>query len=257
MPAPPAAEPGRRSAAVPEAAEESPNFFDERFDFEEPFDLLESAEAPAVSPEAPEPAAAESSERPPRKRRRRRRRGRDSEQRDSRAEVLPEASGDRSSEVAPTAAEDLDRISVEAEAEAVDVERPSDETPAEAEERRSRRRRPRRGKKRPRGAEPSRDAADRSPVAEPAPESPEPYDMEEIDRGVHEDHEIESGEGDEVEGDHAARLGFRGIPTWDEVIGLIVDKNLEARTKRAASHPVRGHRGPRDNRGSGGNRRPS
>ncbi len=28
----------------PESPEESPNFFDERFDFEEPYDLLESAE---------------------------------------------------------------------------------------------------------------------------------------------------------------------------------------------------------------------
>ncbi len=65
---------------------------------------------------------------------------------------------------------------------------------------------------------------------------------------------VELGEGDEEDGDRSVRLGFRGIPTWEEAIGLIVSKNLEARAKRPASgsHSGRGRRGPRDKRGQGG-----
>ena len=88
---------------------------------------------------------------------------------------------------------------------------------------------------------------------------PEEHDLDVLDHGDLADEGIEPGEGDEDEGDRPARLGFRGIPTWQEAIGLIVDKNLELRAKRSAggSHSGRGHRGPRDNRGQGGRRRPS
>ena len=129
--APSATEATRRSSAVPEAAEESPNFFDERFDFEEPFDLLESGESAAVPPETSEQAG-ESGERRPRKRRRRRRRGREGEPRESREPVLPEISDDRPSDIAPPAPEDSEQIFAAAEAETVDIERPSDEPTVES-----------------------------------------------------------------------------------------------------------------------------
>ena len=39
-------------------------------------------------------------------------------------------------------------------------------------------------------------------------------------------------EDDEIDGDRPARLGFRGIPTWEEAVGMIVKKNLDTRAKR-------------------------
>jgi hypothetical protein len=73
---------------------------------------------------------------------------------------------------------------------------------------------------------------------------------------VHE--EFEGEEGDLEDGDVPARLGFRGIPRWDEVVGMMIDRNLESRSKRAANHSHSGNhgnnRGPRDNRDNRGNR---
>jgi ribonuclease E len=261
------AEPGRRTAAVPQAAEESPNFFDERFDFEEPYDLLESGEAPAAGPETAEPTTEpttestdEPAEKRPRRRRRRRGRGRgrDSEQRDSSEKAQPEDSGDRVDEAVAEVGEESDRISVVeevVEAEGVDIDQPRDEA-AKSEERRTKRRRPRRGKKKPRSAEPDQTAADESRDAESVSDSDDSHEMETVEVGALADDRIESGEDDDDDGP-SARLGFRGIPTWDEAIGMIVDKNLEARAKRpsSGSHPSRGRRGPRDNRSQGGKRR--
>jgi len=247
---PVAAESDRRSSAVPETAEESPNFFDERFDFEEPFDLLESAEPPAAEPGAPA-REGEPEERRPRRRHRRRRRGREPEPRDATQQAVSEEAADRSGSMAPAAEA--------GEAPAVDSERPRDEAAAETEERRARRRRPHRGKKRPRGDEPDRTAAGGTVGAEAASEFPEQYEAETVGAGVLAGEAGEPGEGDEVEGEPSARLGFRGIPTWEETIGLIVDKNLEARSRRPGGGPRsgRGSHGPRNDRGRGGKRRPS
>jgi hypothetical protein len=254
----PAAEPSRRSLSVPEAAEESPNFFDERFDFEEPFDLLESAEPPAAGPEAP-PETTEPGEKHPRKRRRRRRRGRESVRGDSREQDLAEASAVPSTDVAPPAVADSDQFSAAAEAEAVDVEPPRDEAAVAAEERRSKRRRPRRGKKKPHAAEPSRAAAGRMADSEALSEPAQARDLETVEPRTLPQDGSEPGESDDSEAERPGRLGFRGIPTWEEAIGLIVDKNLEARTKRSGggSHAGRGQHSPRDSRSERGGKRRS
>ncbi len=60
-------------------------------------------------------------------------------------------------------------------------------------------------------------------------------------------------EDERLGGDRPARVGFRGIPTWEEAVGLVITKNMEARSKRSGGGPSkgRGDRGPRDNRGRG------
>jgi hypothetical protein len=86
-------------------------------------------------------------------------------------------------------------------------------------------------------------------------------DEVEVDVDLFAGDELESVEGEPSEGEQPARLGFRGIPTWEEVLGLLIDKNIEARSKRSAGgpHHGRGNRGPRDNRGGrgGGDKRRS
>jgi hypothetical protein len=81
--------------------------------------------------------------------------------------------------------------------------------------------------------------------------------MEAVEVGALADDRLESDEEDEADEGPSVRLGFRGIPTWDEAIGMIVDKNLEARAKRSSGgpRPSRGKRPPRDNRGSGDKQR--
>ena len=53
-----------------------------------------------------------------------------------------------------------------------------------------------------------------------------------------------------------ARIGFRGIPTWEEAVGLVITKrNLESRSKHHSSGgPAKGRndRSGRDTRGRGG-----
>ena len=136
-------------------------------------------------------------------------------------------------------------------AEAVEIERPRGEAAMTPEERRSKRRRPHRKKKKPRGDEPSRTVAGGTADTEAASEPAEPYELETVEAYAPAEDGIEAGEGDEAEAERPGRLGFRGIPTWEEAIGLIVDKNLEARAKRSGGgpRPDRGNRGPRDNRG--------
>ena len=64
-------------------------------------------------------------------------------------------------------------------------------------------------------------------------------------------------EDDQLDGDRPARVGFRGIPTWEEAVGLVITKNLEARSKRPNGGPPkgRGDRGGRDSRGRGNGKR--
>jgi ribonuclease E len=301
--APPVAEQARRGARAPEAPEESPNFFDERFDFEEPFDLLESAEAaesvePAEAaesaealPTADEPTAETGGPRSKRPRRRRRRRRGGGEHREGRDANAP-AGEDRSAEIEPTlAGEELPQelVASEAETEAISGERPDVEGEAgEPAERRPKRRRSRRGRKRRSGE--TAEAADKpaeTPSELAADDLSEVHlEAAEADVAADEDFGLADGgfgatdegfgaadeglasadegleleEGDEGDDQRSPRLGFRGIPTWEEAVGLIVNKNIETRAKRpngGAQHG-RGHRGPRDNRGGrGGKRRPS
>ena len=176
-------------------------------------------------------------------------------------------------------------VASEAEAEAVGAERREGEGEAgESGERRPRRRRSRRGRKRHTGE--ASDAADKP--AEAPTQSAADEDLDdlsdvraeafEVDVSADEglgladeglglaEEELEEGlgleEGEEGDDQQSPRLGFRGIPTWEEAVGLIVNKNIETRAKRpnGGGQHGRGHRGPRDNRGGrggGGKRRPS
>ena len=47
------------------------------------------------------------------------------------------------------------------------------------------------------------------------------------------------------------KVGFRNIPTWEEVVGLVVAKNIESRSKRSQGNAPkgRGRRGARSNQG--------
>ena len=67
------------------------------------------------------------------------------------------------------------------------------------------------------------------------------------------------GDDEQAGDDRPARVGFRGIPTWEEAVGLVIAKNIEARSKRSGGGPAkgRGDRGPRDNRGRGNGKRRS
>jgi hypothetical protein len=242
-----------RRPPPPELPEESPNFFDERFDFEEPFDLLESTEPPVATTETSGDAEESTEKRPRRRRRRRGRgRGRGGEQRDS-ADREPVAREEREER------EECEESDQEPEGpvEAIGEERSSED--GESPDGRSRRRRPRRGRHR-RDRESAPTAA--GEPAEPREPSHEPSrlrDDEPLDADLFADDGLELGEDEQAESDQPARLGFRGIPPWDEVVGLLIDKNIEAHAKRpAGSHHGRGgNRGPRDNRGGnrGGDKR--
>jgi len=239
---PQAAEPVRRPPALPEAVEDSPNFFDERFDFEEPFDLLESGESPAQTETSQQ--AAEPSEKRSRKRRRRRPR--------DRAPESPETEEQRQ----PTEAE-----------KSIGEREPAG---AESEPRRGKRRRPRRGKKHRSSeeitvgaGEPPRDQTDSThaqPRSRLSPEIRESADAERnmlSDRQSVRDRDKSFSEDDDDE--TPAKNGFRGIPPGEDAGGRIVDKKLAARAKRppGAPHSPRGQRGGRDGRTHSGKRRSS
>jgi hypothetical protein len=250
-------EQGERDVPPPRAPEESPNFFDERFDPEEPFDLLESSESSSAASETAGEAAVEPTESRPRKRRRRRRsRGRGSDQREPPAADAPTTADDRSGETVSASAEDLVCEFVADEGGAAAPKQSHDQANAdESQERHPKRRRSRRGRKRRSDTEATAGVADK--VADSGGPSADAgsQDSEAIEDEVLDDVALELGEGDEGDEERPVRLGFRGIPTWDEAVGLLIDKNIEARAKRpAAGGPQRGrgNRGGRDNRGRGG-----
>jgi hypothetical protein len=262
-PSPSAAKRDRRDAPAPETAEESPNFFDERFDFEEPFDLLEPSEA------APPPPAAETTEpteKRPRKRHRGRRSGKKSERKESHEPAAVEEIEVPSTEALPPA-DDSDRVSTIVAAEGIGVEEVKGE-PSETAERRPKRHRGRRGRKKRPGEE-AKPVAAGEPVSEESSSRPSPSHEEDSfrpDRDEPEEERMEAEEEGEDEGDRPTRMGFRGIPTWEEAVGLVIAKNLEARSKRpgggnggGGSHQKRGGggRGPREKRGGRGGRRRS
>ena len=246
---PPLPEQSRRATPPPEAPEESPNFFDERFDFEEPFDLLESSEPPAPTAETTAEATAETPEpAEKRPRRRRRRRGRGGDRKDSRKTDVPAPSDGGPTNDAPTAdSTELDVVAERPEPARSDRSGERAEEDASAEQR-PKRRRPRRGKKR-RAAEAGGGVAERLPQAPNSTAHPTSQDEDVIEAEVIEEEELDFGE--EVEGEQPARGGFRGIPTWDEAVGLLIDKNIEAHARRPASAQHQSH----GNRGRGGKRR--
>ncbi len=92
-----------------------------------------------------------------------------------------------------------------------------------------------------------------APSAQPSDDEPLDADVEDLlqtDVIAGEGVEVDEEMGEEAGGDRPARLGFRGIPTWEEAVGMLITKNIEARARRPAGGPAHG-RGPRDNRGRG------
>ncbi len=164
---------------------------------------------------------------------------------------------------APAAAgEELPQESLADEGEAVGAERTVGEGEAgKPVERRPKRRRSRRGRKR-RATEADVGAADKPAETRtglPSEESSE-VQPEVVESDMSADEGLGLEEGEEGDEQRSPRLGFRGIPTWEDVVGLIVNKNIETRAKRpgGGTQPGRGHRGPRDSRsGRGGKRRSS
>lgn len=218
---PAAPERPRPTSVTPERGEESPNFFDERFDFEEPFDLLESTDE---TTDEPKPVADEPTEKRPRRRRRRRHPAKDSDAR--KAESPTDDDVDNSASKPKPFAEGIS-IQRDEEVETKDADKPRSEQGDE--NRRSKRRRPRRGRKRTSNDESKSEDA-RTKTAESEEELNEPFDEDDLDVG-HARKGTDEG---------SVRAGFRGIPTWDEAIGLLVEKNLESRSKRPEGGSQRG-----------------
>ncbi len=243
-----------------EAPEESPNFFDERFDFEEPFDLLESSEQRAAGATETPAETAEPEGKTPRPRRRRRRGGRSGEAKSSRrpsAEAAV-AEPDDSRSAQPAAGQSELELAASGN-DPIAATETSEAAEKEAELRRSHRRRRGRGKK-------HRDAEAGSSVAGEAPATragAKTVKSREDEGDVLAEEALDLAENDDADAEQPARLGFRGIPTWEEAVGLLIDRNLEARAKRpsAGQSHGRGSRSRdghgRDKRGRGGKRRPS
>jgi hypothetical protein len=225
----------------PESATESPNFFDEPFDFEEPFDLVEPAEASGGAPPGAET---------PEKRRRRRRRRRPGRESEGRTAGEP-AAGDELEQAGDLPSADM----MAEEQEPMGAERPVDESD---EYRREYRRPPRERRPPPSGRRPPAAAAPPPrPGVEPLDADVEDLLQTDIVAGEGLDEEA----GEEPGGDRPARIGFRGIPTWEEAVGMLITKNIEARARRPAGGPSHGRgnrdnrgRNDRDNRGRGGDR---
>ncbi|NLF06766.1 MAG: hypothetical protein GX594_02145 [Pirellulaceae bacterium] len=217
-------EPAGPTSITPERGEESPNYFDEPFDFEEPFDLWESE---GVEPHGvPQPVGEEPAEKRSRKRRRRRP-GKDYDAR----KPAPAASDDVDDFAAKLPADDVSILSNEDDEFGAtdDFDQPRSE-PAD-EQRRSKRRRPRKSKKRkPDTASKSREIDGEEAIA----------DEEDFDTVLDEDDDLDADRARQVADGGSVRAGFRGIPTWDEAVGLLIEKNLENRSKRPDGGSQRG-----------------
>jgi hypothetical protein len=61
-------------------------------------------------------------------------------------------------------------------------------------------------------------------------------------------------EQDDEDGGESPRIGFRNIPTWQDAIGVMIAKNMEARARNPGGPRGSGGRGGRGGRGRG--RRP-
>ncbi len=69
------------------------------------------------------------------------------------------------------------------------------------------------------------------------------------------DEEEHDGEHDDDGGD-SPRIGFRNIPTWQDAIGMMIAKNMEARARNPGGPRGSGGRGGRGGGGRGRGRRP-
>jgi len=119
-----------------------------------------------------------------------------------------------------------------------------------------RKRRGRGNRRRSKGGKPPADEASRV-VAEAAAEAPlteEPV----LDLDEDEEKPLTEEEHGDESSQRAAGLAHRGIPSWEEAVGVVIAANLEARAKRGggdASSRPRGGRG-RGGRKRGGSQRP-
>ena len=159
-------------------------------------------------------------------------------------------------ETAETAVEQpsggLDTTSVEAQAPLGEPVATSEEPITEAApagEEPPRRRRRRGDRKRRKRSRAAAEGAIEGAEAEPPDETAVAAESDEL--------ESYGSEGEESDADgKSADAGFRGIPTWEEAIGVIVATNLESRARRPSGPPRnhRGGRGDRENRGSRGSK---
>lgn len=208
--------------------------------------LAESSETAAEQDEQTAPS--EQRERRRRRKKRRRRRTGDGPARTEDASPLASESGASQSVAADAgpAEQYLEEVLGGESAEETETESELQSgSSAEGERRDGRKRRRRRRKKR--SVETAPDAAESQPA-----ESDEPVDAEgetwnEPD-AEHDD--LEHDHDSDVEGEEASgRLSHRAIPTWDQAIGLIIARNMEARAKHPNGPARRGGKGRRPDRG--------
>jgi ribonuclease E len=221
---------------APETADAAADFLDE------PFDLIEPSEAPAARP------AGEESDERPRRRRRRRRGGGESD----RPRRPAEGAEDERTVRRPPAEEP---VAEDAAAEGEPEEGPGQERRDEEGPQRGGRHRFRHGRKTRTGekaAVADRDERSAARASKPSAvaESGGPEDLE-MDLDIGEDEE--GGDEGQSRAEPAERAGFRGIPTWEETVGMLITKNMEARSRR----PEGGSSYGRNSRGGQGGRRRS
>jgi ribonuclease E len=232
---------------------------------EEP--VADELSEPAVEGEsdAEEPAASDSTERGERRRRRKKRRRR----KPAEGSARDGQGGADEPPLEPAFSAPADSGPAEQYLETVlsgdETTESSGEAPAEAvpegERREGRKRRRRRRKKRT--GESSASAAESS-TAEPQDETStastaehdaeaehDDAEFEQDDTEFeHDDAEFEHDDGDGEEGDGtSSRLSHRAIPTWDQAIGFIIARNMEARAKHPSGPSRRGGKGRRPDRG--------
>jgi ribonuclease E len=181
----------------------------------------------------------EAGERPERRRRRKRRRRRS--RRESEAEVQEGAA-----EAPESVGEAEEPEEVDARASESVIVSPLSSVPAETPSRKRRRRR-RRGEKKRSEAEPGESLAECLAELEGPSEGGLGEALEE-DAGIKPSAEsalADEGEhGEESLDEDGERLVHRGIPTWEETVSVVVDRNLESRAKSPGGPPRgRGHKG--------------
>jgi hypothetical protein len=179
---------------------------------------------------------------PARKRRKRRRRTRKSD-----LVITPDEAAEEESEILtePDAVdvfqEECAGALAEFEPAPAEVEEPEAEEKEATEDRSKRRRR-----RRPGRAKSADQAETESPRQRAGARPVEPKSADEDEES--DDADEEPDDADEESLTEESSLVHRGIPTWQEAVGVIISANIEARGKRPSGPPSR----PRGGRGRGG-----
>ncbi|MEM9352079.1 MAG: hypothetical protein AAGA92_03620 [Planctomycetota bacterium] len=231
----------RPASSEPEDASEGPDVNDTGSAFGEGIDATESeASSEEVAAEGDSDESDEPGDKPKRRRRRRRgRRGRGGRSGDSPAAENADLADSDDGLGSRSGAEDADDGFGAGLGPAEKEESGDDE---DGEERRPRRRRSRRRRRKP-----AESGAETGSVSDSADEDD---DLANVGFG-------QGLEGDDAEAEEGAprRSSHRSIPSWSEAINVIVDANLEGRSRapsRASSSRGRGGRGGRGGRRRGG-----